>query len=60
MEEEIEDEDLCFFCLDTGEYFNGSQMEICSCESGDILRNNKEKNVSDNETKGTSGKEDKA
>lgn len=28
----------CTQCLDTGEYFNGKEMLICSCEAGKKIK----------------------
>lgn len=34
----------CTQCLDTGEYFNGKEMLICSCEAGKKIKEDGDKN----------------
>jgi hypothetical protein len=46
----MEDEDECGHCFGTGEYFTGTHMEVCGCEAGDIIKESKDGNISDNET----------
>lgn len=34
----------CVQCFDTGEYFNGKDMKVCSCDAGKKLKLEREKN----------------
>ena len=53
----MEEDEECVLCFDTGEYFNGKFMEICSCEAGDVIKESKNESDGDNVRETSQGQE---